>query len=512
MTIRAQNPLIADLFERHRARLELIPEVGEIQACVYLRISQDREGDELGIDRHFEDLLGLIKARGWALNRRHVFVDNDVSGAGKARSDFDRMLAVVETGAVKVLTAWMLDRLLRNRPDQVRLYELAEEKSLLMCFARGTDIDMSTASGQMVADILGGIARGEIKLKGERHHRAQKQAAEQGRRVGGRRRFGYEVDGMTIRDAEAKAIRAAYRDLPLGVPLAEIARSWNDAGLFSGQANSRTWAGKPRTAPVRWSHDTVRLVLLNPAYKAIRAHRGVEITQAVWPRLVEDEVWQLAFDVLKDPSRAHGARADQQLLTGAAICGTEGCGMGVHGGGATHGKPVYRCKSMKHFNRLAEPCDLFVGDVVVARLARADAADLLVDESRVDLDALRTELAAKRARLDALAIEFADDDTLTPKQLRLATERLRARITEIQSTMADAVQVDVLGDLVNAEPEEPDEEKTESVRRVWERMGNGRRRAVINALMIVELHPVGRGTRTFRPETVTISWKRKAES
>jgi hypothetical protein len=30
---------------------------------------------------------------------------------------------------------------------------------------------------------------------------------------------------------------------------------------------------------------------------------------------------------------------------------------------------------------------------------------------------------------------------------------------------------------------------------------------VVDALMTIRLHPVGRGVRTFRPETIDIEWK-----
>ena len=50
--------------------------------------------------------------------------------------------------------------------------------------------------------------------------------------MGGRRPFGFEQD-MTIRDVEASAVRQAYDDILAGVPLAHIARDWNDAGLLT---------------------------------------------------------------------------------------------------------------------------------------------------------------------------------------------------------------------------------------------------------------------------------------
>ncbi|MBP2323774.1 DNA invertase Pin-like site-specific DNA recombinase [Kibdelosporangium banguiense] len=469
---------------------------------MYLRISEDREGDELGIDRHFEDLIGLFRARGWALDRRHVFVDNDLSAAGKRdRPDFIRMLQSVERGELGVLTAWMLDRLLRNRSDQVWLYESCERAKMLLAFARGSDIDMGSAAGQIVADILAAIARGEIKIKGERHQRAAEQAAKQGRRYGGRKPFGYEQDGMTIIPAEAVAVHQAYNDVLTGVPLAQIARDWNDAGLHSGQAK---WADNrhgARGTPAKWKHDTVRLVLLNPRNAGIRRYKKEEVAIAQWPPIVPEETFRAVQDFLKDPSRYSGAKAEQQLLTGVALCGAPGCGLTVHGGGARHGKPVYRCQSMRHVNRLAKPVEEFIGKLVVARMSRKDAVELLMDTKRLDAPALRKELVTKRTRLEQIAVEFADDETVTPAQLRAMTGRLRERITEIEAELADAGRVDVLGPLV----------RSKNVAATWKAMSRAKQRLVIDTLMVIKLHKVGRGVRTFRSETVEIEWKHKLD-
>jgi hypothetical protein len=138
----------------------------------------------------------------------------------------------------------------------------------------------------------------------------------------------------------------------------------------------------------------------------------------------------------------------------------------------------------------------FVSAVMIERLSRPDAAALLVDHKKPDVDALRTEAVAIRQRLDALANDFADG-SLTASQLRTATARARARLSDVESQMADAGRVDILGPLVAAE----------DVSAAWEGLSVARRRAVIDTLATVRLHPVGRGVRTFRPETVGIEWK-----
>ena len=102
-------------------------------------------------------------------------------------------------------------------------------------------------------------------------------------------------------------------------------------------------------------------------------------------------------------------------LTGIACCP---CGLLVHGGGASHKQPIYRCRSAAmlaserpafegtHVNRLTAPVDEFVYTLVIARLSRRDARDLLVDRNRPDTGALTREANALRATLRGMAAEF----------------------------------------------------------------------------------------------------------
>lgn len=492
-----------------------------MRAAVYCRQSLDRTGEELGVARQRESCLLLVRARGWELIGEYV--DNDTSASnGKPRPAFERLLEDVRRGKVQAIVARDVDRLCRRLTDL--------EKVLATCHTAGArvvtaaeGIDSGTDAGRLVSRLLAAVAQGEVERKSRRQIDAQAQAAAQGRRVGGRRPFGYEQDGMAIRPDEARAIRRAYTDLLAGVPLAAIARDWNAAGLRSGQTR---WSPGRKGEPSEWTPDTVRRVLRNArnaglrryvptADRRARRHRvrpdeGI-VGKAEWPAIVPEETWLAAVALLADPTRRTGGGADRQLLTGLARCGTPverngqmvPCGEYVHGGGASHKKPIYRCKSGKHVNRVAAPVDEYVSKIVVARLRREDARDLLLaDDDRPDLPVLRAEAMALRSRLDSVMAEFADDDTMTPAQLRKVTKRIKERLAEVETAMADAGRVDVLGPLVHAEDPQI----------VWDGMDVDRRRGVIETLMEVRLHPPGRGVRTFRPETVEIDWKEPGEA
>lgn len=75
--------------------------------------------------------------------------------------------------------------------------------------------------------------------------------------------------------------------------------------------------------------------------------------------------------------------------------------------------------------------------VVVARPSRPDAAELPVDTGRPDVDKLRTEMRAKRARLGELA-DLLADGTLTPEQVSTSWARLQAEIADAEARMSDS--------------------------------------------------------------------------
>lgn len=463
-----------------------------METIIYTRQSMDRTGEELAVSRQREDGEQLASLRGWTVVR--TLTDNDTSAAGrKTRPGFDELIKALDSGEAKAVIAWDWTRLERNRRDGLRLIETCQRNSVTLAFVRGADIDLSTPAGRLVADMLSGVARHEIDQKSDRQRRAVEQAAKDGRWVSGRKPFGYENDGVTVRPDEARAIRDGYDAFLAGVSLNEIARNWNSRG-FKGQ--SRPWV---------W--DNVRTVLRNPRYAGFRAHRKEIVGPAKWPAIISEETWRAAQDVFDQRSARTVPRGAQRLLTAIAVCGA--CSATVHAGGAVGKYPMYRCsgyltapdrKAMPsdtpHVSRQALQAEDYVTAVVIERLSRPDAVDLLVDTNRPDVHELRREATALRAKLERHRIDY-EDDTFTKAEYLNAKERTLGKIAKIEATLADAGRVDVLGPLV----------KAGDVRAVWESLPMGHRRMVIDTLMTIRLHSPGRGVRTFRPETVEILWK-----
>jgi site-specific DNA recombinase len=463
-----------------------------IRAAVYLRQSQDRTGEGLGIDRQREDVRRLIEAGGWTVAAE--FVDNDVSALSrKPRPQFSAMMARVDAGEFDVIVARHMDRLLRRLAELESVLERCQLANVAIVTA-ADGVDTSTDGGRLVARILSSVAQGELERKGARQRSATVQAAKQGRWVGGRRAFGYESDGVTIREDEAALIKRGYADVLAGESLGEIARRWNAAGATTGQGCA-------------WHRGAVKDVLTNPRNAGLRRYRAADERPAIrqnpelgitgvaeWPAIVDEPTWRAAVRIQCDPGRRRAPIGGKGLLTGVAVCGV--CDGPVHRGGAAHGKPTYRCGSGRHVARLAEPVDEYITKLTLARLTRSDAAKLWAADLP-DASNLMTEADTLRRRRDDIAVDYADG-AMTREQFRTANARVLDRLGEIEAQIAAAGSSSPLA-IVAAE----------DVEAAWRGLSVAQRRGIIAALMTPVLHLVGAGTRTFRPESVDPGWKHR---
>lgn len=143
--------------------------------------------------------------------------------------------------------------------------------------------------------------------------------------------------------------------------------------------------------------------------------------------------------------------------------------------------------------------DDYIRGLVAARLAQPDAKQLLIDREAPDLDRLTGEANTLRSRIDELAIAFADGD-MTASQVRTATQRIQAKLTEVEARMASASAKLVFADVPLG---------TERVYAAFTRMDLDRQRAIVNTLLTATVMPVGkRGRVPFDPERIAIEWRR----
>jgi hypothetical protein len=226
----------------------------------------------------------------------------------------------------------------------------------------------------------------------------------------------------------------------------------------------------------------------------LRTLRAKVVGEGKWPAIVPEDTWRAVAEKLADPARLYGpSRARKHLLSNIAICGVceNGMGSGVNSGG----KLIYTCKRCNRNSRNGAWLDAVVIEAVVARLSREDAADLITDTERPDVDALTEQRKALRDQQAALGTAHGDGK-LSLAAFTAADKRLSELIDALTEQITDTDRAEVFADIIG-----PDAD----IR--FAGLSLDRKRAVIAALLEITVKPSGRCGRVFRREDVDIQFR-----
>jgi site-specific DNA recombinase len=449
-----------------------------MRAALYVRQSVSKD---LGIALQLEATAALAKARGWTVHPDHIYQDNDVSASKTrgAKTAWGRMLraASAKDREFDVVVAVRLDRLLRSARDLVVLYDTG----VLVTTTQG-DLDLTTPTGKMQAQMLAVLAEFEVDLKGQRQRESNAYRRTLGSAPGGRRAFGYtsSKDGHVPLEPEATAVREAYRDA-MTLPLHALARRWNDQGLTTTQGNP-------------WDHSTIRGVLLNPRNTARLTPPRPEKARSTswdadtllpgdWEPLVSYERFLEVAAFLRDPARrVAGEQTERRLLSGIASCKL--CGSTMKSSATGAGVRVYRCSSSGHLSIKAEPLDNYIEALIIARLEQPDAAALLAEAPTEQVEAKEAELRTLTEGRASI-LRMRAKGTISMAEAEDAISESQGRMATLQAELAPASRKASLAPLVAAE----------DVSSVWQSMGIDARRDVVRLLARVTIESPGRGRR-----------------
>lgn len=449
-------------------------------------MSQDRNGAGLGVERQLEDCTVLGDHLGWEIVGH--LRDNDVSAySGRPRPGYRRLMADLEGGVANAVLVWHTDRLHRSPSELEDFVALCERNDVAVQTVQSGPLDLTTPSGRLVARMLGASARYEVEHKSARTKRAQFQAAQAGRWLGGARPFGWRTEGPTtamIDPAEAKEVAAATRAVIEGASLGGIVADLNARGILT-------------TTGRGWSYATLRQMLLRPRNAGLAALNGEILGKNLMPAIVSEQEWRQVCAILADPSRRKStSNRARWLMAGIARCGS--CGQPLRSAAAaTRGvsRTIYRCRTRGtgHVARSAQAVDEHVSAVAIALLSRENLAAMLAPDPDVDVDVLVEEANKTRARLEEAAGLFASG-VITGAQLSTVTATVRAELDHLEASIGRAGSSTALAPFLgNVDPQH-----------LWDEMRIDQRRAIVRELMEVVIHP-GLGGKEYRPELTKIT-------
>jgi DNA invertase Pin-like site-specific DNA recombinase len=456
------------------------------RAGIYVRISHDDEGREgagLGVQRQGKDCSELGDRAGWTVVR--TFTDNDISAVGgKVRPAFLELLDAIRSGEIDGVIVWHLDRLFRTLTDLDTYAKVVAAHDVPTITCKSGELQMHTATGRMIATILGAVFRHEVEHQQERQvsEKAQQRAA--GLKASSIRPYGYRWAGkgqLAIVEEEARHIVDAYKAVKAGTPVYAIAKAMNAAGAV-------TIHGRP------WEQRTVRQMLMRASNAGLIDYGG-KITKGKWAPIVSRKEWEAVTAILGSESRrVTPGPKPAHLCSGVLRCGKcKGRAFKIVKR-PPDGRTVYLCRLCFGTQRDEAGVDALVVAAIILLLSKAENRAAL--HPTIDLAALDAERTGLRARLNALAGDVRLDD----EQVAIRSVPLRKRLGEIDQQIATANRASVVGDL------EGDAEAW------WFSLTLERQRAVVAALLTVAFKadgPRGRlrkGAPRVPPESIDIEW------
>jgi site-specific DNA recombinase len=481
------------------------------QRCIlYGRISDDNgsNGNGAGVRDQEADLRDYAHRLGWEVGR--VIVENDTSAFKRkkvllpngeralrvVRPGWRSMLDDLASGRADGLLAVDLDRAARDPRDLEDLIDVVESKvPRVPVESVSGSLKLANDGDVTMARVLVAVANKSSRDTSRRVSRARLRQATEGRFGGGARRYGHELDG-TLRAVEAAVLAQAAEAVLSGVGLAGIVKDLNARGV-------------PAIKAKRWSHQSLRDMLLQSRTAGLMAFDGeiLEDVEACWQPIIDRPTWEAVVTVLNSPGRrTTPGPTPKHLLSHLARCGhpshpdddrpvlTKGS---VGGNKGAPRIPAYRCSGTNHLAVAQAPLDAYVTAVVIERLSRPDAAELLVPRSDVDVAGLAREANSLRARLTSLGdlVETGDMSTgeFRTRKARL-TEQLGAIEAELSASAGTSPLVGIAG--------HPD------AAAVWEASTLAEKRAVIDALMtitVLSATSLGRGFNAA--DRVRLGWR-----
>ncbi|MEV5806008.1 recombinase family protein [Streptomyces parvulus] len=461
---------------------------------IYVRISKDRRGQELGIQRQERACRELCERMGWGILK--VYPDNDVSASTtskRRRPGYTEMLRDARDGLIDGIVVYSIDRLTRRISELTSFLE--EQKRHAFAFATTEGEDTATANGRMILTIKGAVAQQESERMSERVNNSLLQRREQGKpHAGGKRQFGFREGShfKELNEGETHLIREGRRMLTAPNPKTpgDVARYWNSEGSTTPHGGA-------------WTIQSVKRVYRSERTGGIITYKGQDIGDSAYGAPLTREQWtgvQTVLDARSTPA-ARGSGKRKHLYSGFLRCGY--CGSAMRVQWATSQGRTFR-RAFCHSGQPGRDGRLGCGKVsrkyewIEARLHAVIEAALLArvpqenntatEDLTGEIGLLETRVRGLRSRWKEGRMEDEDYfDSLT--HLRAELQVLHAREASAAARRSRS-EVDVLSIWRDDEPENLERRRT----------------VVASVIDRVEVFSIGRGRRKPpEPESIRIT-------
>lgn len=474
--------------------------------------SADRRGREIGDSCSDQIRWGEGEAERQGIPVGDRYVDDSKSASRYAharyreREDFERMIGDIESGRIRPgdqLIMWDQNRQDRDLEVYVRIRNVSQKYGILWN-VRGRIYDMRDARDRYYTGMDALRSENEVDNLVEGVRRGLDGSARRGRPHWSKKVYGYtkvfddrgKLAGVVINPAEAKVLQDAAEQIASGRPLLAVVERLNAAGV-------------PAPMGGQWRTPSMKNHLLNPRYIGRQVHHGeiveteLEDGAAMWPPILDEDLFHRCRAVLTDPSRWNGRPTRlRYLLTGIAVCDV--CDGPVTAIAVRKVRSHYGCPARpgpdgpgRHVGRRIAAVDQYVTETLFRRLSRPDAREWLGDD-----DSAGDQIAKLMTRIgEAQAHLVEAREAYARREISLATMSTAeaADMAEIDAAEAELELLrrpSVAAGLVADTPDE--------VAARWDELDLVQQRGVLRSLVEVRIKRVGKGKQPPTHESVSL--------
>ena len=369
------------------------------RAVSYIRVSTreqaQRGGSEEGFSLPAQREANKRKAQSMGALVVKEFADRGESARSANRPELQQLLAYLkEDGGIDYVIVHKLDRLARNRADDVEINRAFEEAGVRLV-STSENIDQ-TPGGMLLHGIMSSIAEFYSRNLANEVIKGMGEKARNGGTLGkaplgyvnvrARDENGREVRTVELDEERAPLVRLAFTEYATGNwTVRQLADHLNTLGLSIPPTPRR--CAKPIT--------TTRLheILRHPYYKGVVTFQGVEYPGKHEP-LVDSQTWQTVQAILASRRYGERQRIHNHFLKSTVVCGQCGARLSVQNAKNSKGtiSPYFVCARRCRLHDCAFTAVLI--DVVEERMVDLYRAIQLSTEDRTQIEHyLHDELA-----------------------------------------------------------------------------------------------------------------------
>lgn len=346
-----------------------------LDAGLYERLSNEKQirGDLNSIDA--QDARCRERAEAEGFNCHTVYVDRGWSGRKSKRPEWQRMHEDIESGRIKAVIAYKLERCARDTAEGIRFIDLCIEHNCLL-ISVSENIDIYSPLGRKNAIDLLSCAEYESRNTGAKVSFNREHYAQQGYKNGGKNPPGFRKSStprIPEHDpANAKWMIEVFEKAAANISLLEIEKELAERKIKTPEYEVTKRGGEKEMRggrPVRT--DQLKQWIRNPMYKGYVSethHKPGQAdthtyTKGLFEPIVSEELWAAANKALDEAEKADSPRVQQRdqwfhSLKGLMRCGVCGSIMTPRPSGKkdSSGKPYrfYRCNGTPKTRKACE--------------------------------------------------------------------------------------------------------------------------------------------------------------